>query len=241
MQLRATLLLAGLTFLAAASPALWADVASQSAGTSYQQMTAKEAEKLLADSPWARTEAGLVKVGKLDPMVEVADTTITVQLRSALPIRQAIARLSQIREKYDQKSDQDRASIDSRNKELLECSDCDDYYIVSMTPGAGSRSELPAFLNGGHTSFDTVRQNVMLENEKHERRELKKFTGPKFGAGEALFFFARRDRNGNSLIGPDSRTVIISFDPRVFDWKKATTTKFKFDVARMIVDGKVAF
>jgi hypothetical protein len=35
--------------------------------------------------------------------------------------------------------------------------------------------------------------------------------------------------------------VIISFDPRVFDWRKPTVTKLKFDVARIIINGKVAF
>jgi hypothetical protein len=70
---------------------------------------------------------------------------------------------------------------------------------------------------------------------------LKKFTSPKSPAGEAIFFFSRLDAKGNALVGPGSRTVIISFDPRIFDWKKATVTKFKFDVARMTIDGKVAF
>jgi hypothetical protein len=86
-----------------------------------------------------------------------------------------------------------------------------------------------------------VRQNVVLENENHDKRELAKFIGPKFPAGEAVFFFPRLDAKGNPLIGPASRTVIISFDPRVFDWKKSTATKFKFDVARLVIDGKVAF
>ena len=207
----------------------------------YQQWTARETERLLSDSPWAQTEPGLVRSGRTDPVTEVVDTTITVRLRSALPVREALARLNQLKDRYDQKNEHDRTVIDARNKELLECSDCADYYAVSITPGAGSRSDLPAFLSSGRTAFELIRQNVFLENDKHEKRELKKFTRPKSPAGEAIFFFSRLDSKGNSLVGPGSRTVIISFDPRVFDWKKATVTKFKFDLARMTINGQVAF
>jgi hypothetical protein len=86
-----------------------------------------------------------------------------------------------------------------------------------------------------------VKQNVVLENENHETRELARFIGAKFPAGEAVFFFPRLDSKGNPLVGPTTRTVIISFDPRVFDWKKWTVTKFKFNVATMIIAGKAAF
>jgi hypothetical protein len=89
-------------------------------------------------------------------------------LRSALPVRQALARRVQLKEKYDQKTETARAAIDARNKELLECSDCADYYVVSMTPGAGSRNKLSAFSSTRRSAFELVKQNVLLENEEHE-------------------------------------------------------------------------
>jgi hypothetical protein len=241
MKLRAPFLLLALLLFAAGTASSLSTAKVQFGTKPYRQWTAREVEKVLYDSPWAVTEVGLVSVGRRDPLVEVADTSITVRLRSALPIRQAIARLHQIKEKYDQKPDNVQTNIDARDRELLECPDCADYYIVSMTVGAGSRKELPAFLSAGRSSFENVKQNVVLENDKHESRELKKFVPPTFAAGEAIFYFNRRDGNGTPLIGPNTRTVIISFDPRVFDWKKATVTKFKFEIARMIFDGKVEF
>jgi hypothetical protein len=215
--------------------------AAQFGGRPYQQWSAREVESLLANSPWAQTQVGLVSIGRLDPLPETADTAITVRLRSALPVRQALARRNQLKDKYDQKTVNERAPVDMRNRELLECPECAEYYIVSITPGPGSRNDLPSFLSSRRTAVEVIRQNVVLENENHEKREPAQFIAPKFPAGEAIFFFHRLDPKGNSLIGPTSRTVVISFDPRVFDWKKATATKFKFDVARMIVDGKVAF
>jgi hypothetical protein len=234
-------LIFGLLITSAACALVAGAAIAQALNKPYQKWTAKEAERLLTDSPWAQTDPGLVMSGRFDPITEVVDTTITVRLRSALPVRQALARLNQLKDGYDQKNESDRTVIDARNKELLECSECADYYAVSITPGAGSRSDLPAFLSSGRTAFELVRQNVFLENDTHETRELKKFTRPKSPAGEAIFFFPRLDSKGNSLVGPGSRTVIISFDPRVFDWKKSTVTKFKFDVARMTIGGQVAF
>lgn len=210
-------------------------------GKPFEQWTAKEAEKILSDSPWAQTQVVLGAAGRLDPVTETADTMFTVRLRSALPVRQALARLNQLRGGYDQKNASERAALDARNKEILECSECLDDYAVSITPGPGSRRDLPAFLSSGRTASELIKQNVVLENDKHETRELTKFVQPKFAAGEAIFFFRRLDSRGKSLIDPGSRFVIISFDPRIFDWKKPTATKFKFDVARLIVDGKVAF
>ena len=236
-----TKLLLGLLLLSASfAPAPKIGLA-QFGGKPYQQWTVREAESLLADSAWAQTQVGLVSSGRLDPLTQAVDTSITVRLRSALPIRHALVRLHQLKEKYDQKAGTERAAIDARNKGLLECSECADYYVVSMVPGPGSRNDLPAFLSSVRTPFESVKQTVVLENENHETREVKKFTAPKFPAGEAVFYFPRLDAKGNPLISSASRTVIISFDRRVFDGKKPTLTKFKFDVARMIVNGKVAF
>src|ERR1041385_3398216 len=138
-------LIFGLLITSAACALVAGAAIAQALNKPYQQWTAKEAERLLTDSPWAQTEPGLVMSGKFDPITEVVDTTITVRLRSALPVRQALARLNQLKDRYDQKNEPDRAVIDARNKELLECSECADYYAVSITPGAGSRKDLPAF------------------------------------------------------------------------------------------------
>jgi hypothetical protein len=59
--------------------------------------------------------------------------------------------------------------------------------------------------------------------------------------GEAIFYFARFDANGQPLISPANRKLIVTFDPRVFDWKKPTPSKFEFDVNRITVDGKILF
>src|SRR5262249_7860382 len=62
-----------------------------------EQWTQKEAENLLIDSPWAQTLGG----GVAADQQTLTGTTVTIRLRSALPIRQALARLRQLKSKYD--------------------------------------------------------------------------------------------------------------------------------------------
>ncbi len=216
-------------------------VHAQLGGKPYQQWTAEEAEALVRNSPWAQTRAEPMSVRKLDPQIEPADTVVTVSLRSALPERQALARLTQIRNKYERKSEHDKAAIDAKNRVLLECSECTDYYMVAISPGP--RSTNPRFKNlaWDRQSLAWMKQSVEFKNEKGETRELVRFISPDFNGGEALFYFLRFNSNGESLISPANRRLTISFDSRIFGWAPWKRQTFEFDVTKIIVNGKVVF
>lgn len=214
-------------------------VHAQFGGKPYQQWTDKETQSLLTNSPWAQTRAGLIAVGRLDPLTEAANTAVTVRLRSALPVRQALARLRQLNNKYDKTSDNEKTAIDVKNRPLLECPECKDYYMVTLSPGPGSTNALSSNLPLNTVSLAWLKLNVEIKNDKGETRELMKFIREKFFGDEAIFCFSRFNSNGEPLISPANRTFTISFDPRVFGWKTWTVTRFEFDVARMTSDGKV--
>ena len=209
-------------------------------GKPYQQWTGKQSKELLVNSPWAQTQTGLVWVEKFATPTPAADSTVTVRLYSALPLRQALARLKQLKNKYDGKSDRDKAAIDAQNRALLECPACINYYMVTIGPGPDSRN-VPQFPRT--MSFAVVKLNIEIKNEKGETRELTNFVGPKFAGDEALFFFARFSSKGEPLVSPANRTLTISFDRFIFRWAPApaTRTKFEFDVAKMTVNGQVVF
>jgi hypothetical protein len=162
-------------------------------------------------------------------------------LDSALPLRQALARIKQLKSKYDKKSDRDKAGIDAKNKALLECAACINYYMVTMNPGPDSMEGLPPFSR--LMSLAVMKRNVQIKNEKGETRELTNFVAPKFSGDEALFFFARFNSKGEALISPANHTLTISFDRSMFRWAPgpATRARFEFDVAKMIVNGQVVF
>jgi hypothetical protein len=87
-----------------------------------------DCEKLLKDSPWARPfENSIYREGASGMASGTqgfhgenrATLQYTVQLRSALPIRQAVIRLAMIESKYDKMSEQDRKAFDERAQEYL--------------------------------------------------------------------------------------------------------------------------
>jgi hypothetical protein len=213
-------------------------VHAQLNGKPFQQWTAREAEGLLSNSAWAQTRAGLLKREGFDDATVVADSAVTIRLHSALPMRQALARLKQLKDKYDQKSNSDKAAIDAKIKSLLECPECGDSYVVTIRPGPDSRNELPMFLE--RMTLATLKLNVHIKNEKGETRELVKFVNPRFNGGDAMFFFSRFNSKGEPLVSRANRTLTIWFD-QVFGWAPATVTKFEFDVPKMTVNGKVVF
>lgn len=68
----------------------------------------------------------MVNFGGYGNNTPTPDKVYVVRLRSALPIRQAILRLRQIKEKYDSMSDAKKAEFDEKNKALVECPACDE-------------------------------------------------------------------------------------------------------------------
>jgi hypothetical protein len=210
----------------------------------YSQWTMKEVEQILGESPWAQTR------GKgIDPGVSVADfplgtsvdpEDVTLRLRSALPVRQAFARLRQLKAKYDAQDDKGKSAIDEKTKVLLECPACADNYVVTLSPAPGRNKGVPSVLR--QMSLADLKLNVFLMDERGAKRDLVHFVPQKSQGDEATFFFERYDEKGAPLFTPASKKVVVQFDPKIFGTRGTTTiTKFEFDVAKMLVGGQVAF
>jgi hypothetical protein len=199
----------------------------------FRQWTAGEVEKILTDSPWAQTRELSLAVGNTATTGGSSlpnRRAVILRLRSALPIRQALARLRQLNNKYDKMNEKDKKALDERNQILLECPPCADGYVVSLS---GAPTTLMTL------SEAEVKQNVHLMNDARESRKLIHFTPPKSQSDEAVFFFERLNERGEPLISSKGKTVIVTFDSKIFPTQ--IVTKFEFDVAKMIVNGQVAF
>ena len=210
----------------------------------YRQWSLGEVEKVLTDSPWAQTRSKGVAIGYDNPVVTGINNppspeSVTLRLRSSLPIRQALLRLRQIKAKYDKMSDADKASFDSKNKVLMDCPACADNYVVALSPGPGRGKGVPSTLQT--MSLAEAKLNVTLQNENGNTRELVHFTAPKVQGDEALFFFSRLDEKGQPLLNQNSRKLIFTFGSKVFGASPVTITKFEFDVTKMPVNGVVDF
>lgn len=235
------------------------------AGKDYRQWTKEEATRVLNASPWVKTQEVRVKpasarrsvAGQNESNVSSAPSTgsrqaelggaeapvdykVTLRLRSALPVRQALVRLRQLEAKYDKMGESQRAAFDAdkRTKGLLECPACAQNYVVTMSarsvnvPGAD-------FVYEGLKSatLPLLRQTVYLANERGERRELVHFTPPKAPGEEAMFFFPRLDDAGKPLFAPGDRKILF----RTSTGDVAAITNFEFDISALLVGGEVAF
>lgn len=226
------------------------------------QWTRADAESILNDSVWvSKQELRLrydqqrqVAAGSYTPNAGVIDTTaanaqttvssdipvdfvFTVRLRSALPLRQAMSRLKQLQ--VDTKmSEKERATFDAQVKGLLECPACANNYVVTLS----SQSKNSPGADAGYSTFkggrlSDLQRYIYIANEKGERRGLVHFVAPKAPGDEAVFFFPRLDEGGSPLLTTQSRDLVINLT----DNQANAITNFRFDVSKLIVDGKVEF
>jgi len=200
----------------------------------FAEWSKAETEKLLNDSPWAKTQEVRSGSGLGPP----TDFKFTLRLRSALPVREALVRHKQIEAKYERMSEKDRAAFDARTKGLLDCPACADNYVLSLS----SRSDNSpgwdlVFRSYEKMSLALLQENVFLTNEKGERRKLVHFIPPKAAGEEAIFFFPRLDDSGKALIGPENVTLSFHLSPQ----NAGSAKNFDVAVTKLILNGKVEF
>ena len=99
----------------------------------WRQWTKQECEKVLSDSPWSRTYTSTLPYTQPGGLGTSADAGTSApegernpniqyvaQLRSALPVRQAVVRLQQLQSKYDKMSEAEKKSFDEQANTYLE-------------------------------------------------------------------------------------------------------------------------
>jgi hypothetical protein len=214
-------------------------------GKPYKQWTLKDAEELLADSPWAQTKVAngqVVDPGGFSPIsgMNLPGDGITLRLRSSLAIRLAMLRVRQLRANYDQMSDKKKAEFDEKNKPLVECPACAANYVVSLNPPPGRDEGVATSFNS--MSQEQVKHYVRFMNDSGETRELVHFEPSKVRGGESLFFFPRLNRNGEPLLTPATKKLVIILDEKMLGVGGSSINRFEFDVSKMVADdGQVAF
>jgi len=237
MKKRTPLWIAIRVVLLIATLAMTALAQSELVNKPYQQWTASDVEKMLSDSPWAQTSTK--GMGMFNDNVILKADSVTLRLRSALPIRQGLLRLRQLNAKYDKKSDADKADFDSKQKPLIDCPACADNYVIALSPTSRQGKGVPSILRT--LPPDSMKLYIQIANEKGDKRELAHFSPPKTQFDEAVFFFPRLNDKGEPLITPANKKLIITFDSKIFGTDPVNNIKFEFDVSKMIVNGEVIF
>lgn len=208
----------------------------------FQQWTKDDIIKIAGDSPWAHVKEVSPPIGERIPTAYLP--AVTVRLRSALPIRQALVRLKQLEAKYDKLGEKERAEFDLKTRGLLECPACADNYVISLGPPISKRQLKNGISSLKNAVLSQLEKRVYLINDRGERRELIHFVAPKHDEDEAMFFFPRLDANGKPLLSPDSQRLVFVFEAK--DLRSGygldpIPERFEFNVTKMILNGRVEF
>ncbi|HXG92082.1 MAG TPA: hypothetical protein VNN73_06880 [Blastocatellia bacterium] len=232
----ATALLLGLPL---AAPAQW----EKKPNTEWSE---REAMKVLNDSPWGRTQAfsspvtlfrgptsGRQGISQPTTSIPANATHINFRIRffSAKPVRQAIVRLLELRQKQEM-SDELTAHLNS-----LASGDFQQYIIVTVScdaQEAGANVQEAAALLRSRGTAD-LKNNTFLEIKGGKRLFLQEYQQPRPDGLGARFIFPRLV-DGKPFITPESEEV------RFFSELNGTyRLDRRYKIKDMIYEGKLEY
>jgi hypothetical protein len=217
----------------------------------WTEWTKKEAEKILADSPWSQTqtETDLSEMfysptsDPARPGVRTTSTTASRQAEgatnqevnvkyhirffSARPVRQALARLIVLNSNSDPR-------VVDRVRNFAEVEAADSVIVTVSYESTDQRFGNKA-MQAFNSAVTSVLKNSTYLEVKGERLYIEEYIPPgKDGFGARFIFLRRLD--GRTFITPDSGEVrfVTELDPKI-------KLNMRFRVAEMIYNGKFEY
>lgn len=213
----------------------------------YTEWSKDQCRKLLRDSPWAKTFT--ITYGKVDQFGqptkgEARQTEQKIsyyaQLRSALPVRQAVVRLAQIENKYDKMGDADRKNFDASTARYLGAQYSDIIVHVDYETSVEFFDRDLAAHWQSRPLGEAINNNVYLVTSAGIRVTPTNFK-VEHGAGRAFEFMFPREVNGEPLVTANVETIRIEFpNPKIRELDDQRTT-FEFKTSKMKYKGAVIY
>lgn len=179
----------------------------------YDEWTLKECQKILENSPWAKemSLAGVGGGGKDATDSQAPYIKYIVQLRSAQPIRQATVRQTQIIQKYDSLSADQKKEFNAKIQPFLEAS-FSDVVVVSISFSSNNRQNTMDLLRHWQSrTTDMLKNSVYLSGSKSEKVKIGQFI-PVSGAQQEFQFVFPRQVNGKEVLAPEDKALRLEFD-----------------------------
>lgn len=212
----------------------------------YAQWSEQECKKLLTDSPWAKsyTLARAVIEPLSSPGSELAREAAPriqylAQFRSALPIRQALVRLSQINQKYDRMGPEQKREFDRSAEQFLSRSFADAVVLYVSFSSNVQVYERDLIRHWQFQTLDMVKNYTYLIGYGGERVPPLGYTFIEPSRAFQLIF--PREYKGRPLIGPSDKTLRLEFQhPRIGDLGEARIL-IEFKAEKMIFGGALVY
>lgn len=216
----------------------------------YTKWSEKESKRMLADSPWARTTTlrhTILKLSRRDfgTMSNVAgegegvsdpEVDYTVYLRTARPVREALVRMAQFEQKYDQMDDGSRKAFDAKWEQFLS-TNAGDKVIVQVQYSANTADVDRQLANYWQTqTVETIRDNgAALTGPDGVRMAPVAFWTARGAGREFQMAFPRPKTDGK-----DAAISVEFTHPRVTG-EGATRIYTKFPLKNMMYGGTLTY
>lgn len=190
-------------------------------------------ESARAPDPSARTDIGRARQAR-------PELTYQAQIRSALPIRQAIVRLGRIRAKYDDLTPEQKKAFD-QNAEAFLAKKFPDTLVLYVSYASNVQvddRELAQHWQSQTT--DTLKNFVFLIRSGGEKVPLSAYVATK-GAGREFQFVFPRTLEGRPVVQPHDKSLQLEFfHPKIRDQQESRVL-ISFKVEKMLIDGEAVY
>ena len=204
-------------------------------GNSYSNWSLSEALGLLNNSSWARQETYTQVIGGIGSGIQGEKeiyNTFFVRFLSAIPIRQAYARVKQIHLGYDKLTEVEKKKATEEIQQGLEL-DVSQWIVVAVTfrsNNLNQQSRVEQFFQSN--TLETLKTRVFLSTDSFPKLYPSAYYPPKEESVGAKFVFPRKVDNIPVITADDEMIVfeldVIGMEPDL---------RAIFSVPDMIVDG----
>lgn len=181
----------------------------------YKKWSERECRKMLQNSPWSKDETvQAVRIMSQDDRI-LADggqpyLKYQLQLRSALPVRQAIIRLAQIAQKYDDLKPEQKQMFDQQAESFL-AQDLSQWVIVYVTFDTNIPTlDLSLRQAWQIQTADQLKNLVYLYGSKGDKVPIERFVPPQPNQRSFQFIFPRQYQ-GKEILGSEDKSLYLEF------------------------------
>jgi hypothetical protein len=187
----------------------------------WKQWSKDDCKKILEDSPWAQrwtqSEAKVANFATRTRGTEGLGSEsevgvyYVVQLRSALPVREAVVRQVLIANQYDLKDPEQKDAMRKQTEGFLNRT-YDDVIVVHVTYGSNVQEYNRALATFWQTHYaeGTVPQEAFLDGPRGQKITPIRLVSPKGGAQEFELIFPRVVE-GKPVLEPGDKTLGVEF------------------------------
>ena len=221
----------------------------------FTQWNEGEVNKVLSDSPWAREhiESEVHIDAPLSPLAHEGDEdsrtrereqlprmTYSIQIRSALPIRQALVRRAQLQQGYDGLPAERKQSFDQQAEQFL-AEEFPDQVVIYVSFDSNVNLDLRDAARHWQTqSTEKLRNTVYLIGAKGMKAQLQDFALAD-GSGQAFQFTFPRTVEGRPLAEGTDKELQLEFIHPNIRGRGEKRVLVKFKIKNMMREGQLEY